>query len=240
MKNKSNYKSSNLKRPLLYALIVSVMFGAALGIIVVLRNQWGWFEIRVILTTVIIAAASILGLACDLSKVPVGKNVLPNLGLALTGVSAVMLLIGMWAEVEEVWFWKTAIASSIFAVATIHVCLLSIAKLVSRFRWVFFVASQAVFGFATLLAVIILAELESEGLWRFVAVASIVVAALTLVIPILHRIGRMESKSTDLLMPLDQRNLASIDTEIASLQKQIAKLEKVRAKIVGTHGNEPT
>ena len=36
----------SLKKPLLYALVVSVIFGAVLGIVFVLRNTWGWFEVR--------------------------------------------------------------------------------------------------------------------------------------------------------------------------------------------------
>ena len=58
----------DLKRPLLYLAVGSVMVGAVLGIIVVLRNTWGWFEVRVILTTITIAVASLCGLACDLSS----------------------------------------------------------------------------------------------------------------------------------------------------------------------------
>lgn len=68
----------NLKRPLLYMLVGSVMLGAALGIIVVLRNTWGWFEVRVILTTITVAVSSLCGLACDLSRTPRGANLLPK------------------------------------------------------------------------------------------------------------------------------------------------------------------
>lgn len=226
-------ETSNLKQPLLYALIASVILGALLGIIVVLRNEWGWFEIRVILTTVVVAVASLCGLACDLSKTPRGLNLLPKFGMALTGVSATLILFGMWLDIDKESFWKTAVSISIFAVATVHVSLLSIAKLVRRFQWVFFIAWQAIFGLAALLVLIIVGDIDSEELMRFVAVASIVVAALTLVIPMLHRIGRMESNKGDLLMPVDERTVESIDTEIAKLHKRIAKLEKLRAEIAG-------
>ncbi len=57
-----------MKRPLLYLLAGSVGLAVVLGIAIVLRNTWGWFEIRVILTTLTIAAASICGLACDISR----------------------------------------------------------------------------------------------------------------------------------------------------------------------------
>ncbi len=222
----------SLKKPLLYALIVSVIFGAILGIVLVLRNTWGWFEVRVMLTTGIIAAASLCGLACDLSKLPRGFNWLPRAGLLLTGLAAAILLLGMWSEIDSEAFWKTAITLCIFAVATVHVCLLSIARLVGRFRWVSFIGNQLIYGLAVMLTIVIVEEVDSEALWRFIAALSIVVAAITLVIPILHRIGRAEGNKVELLMPIDQRNIASIEQEIARLRQQIEKLEKVKAAII--------
>ena len=223
----------SLKKPLLYALIISVILGAILGIVLILRNTWGWFEVRVMLTTVIVAIASLCGLACDLSKLPLGVNLLPRAGMILTALSAAMLLLGMWSDITSEAFWKSAITLCTFAVATVHVCLLSIARLARRFRWVSFIGSQLVYGLAIMLTIVIVGELESEGLWRFIAALSIVVAAITLVIPILHRISRMEGRDEDLLMPNDQRNVKSIDEEIARLREQIEKLQKIKAEIIG-------
>ena len=175
----------SLKKPLLYALIISVILGAILGIVLILRNTWGWFEVRVMLTTVIVAIASLCGLACDLSKLPFGVNLLPRAGMILTALSAAMLLLGMWSDINSEVFWKSAITLCTFAVATVHVCLLSIARLARRFRWVSFIGSQLVYGLAIMLTIVIVGEVESEGLWRFIAALSIVVAAITLVIPIL-------------------------------------------------------
>lgn len=222
-----------LKKPLLYSLIASVVLGAIIGIILVLRNTWGWFEIRVMLTTVIIAVASLCGLACELSKLPFGLNGLPRAGLVLTCLAAAILLLGMWTDNDSEQFWKVAITICIFAVATVHVCLLSIARLAGRFRWISFIGTQLIFGLAVTLAVAILSEIDSEGIWRFIAALSIVVAAITLVIPILHRIGRMDGNRKEFLLPTDQRNVASIDAEIAHLQEQIEKLQKVKAAIIG-------
>lgn len=224
---------STLKKPLLYSLVISVILGAVLGIVVVLRDTWGWYEVRIILTTITVAVASLCGLACELSKVSVGRDLLPKGGRILTGIAGVAILAAMWTDCETEWIWKGIAAVSIFAVATVHVCLLSIAKLTRRFQWVFFVGWQAIYGLAALLAAMVLLEIDVEGLWRFVAVLSIVNAAITLVIPILHRIGRMESNRHELLMPLEKRNVAAIAEEIERLQARIAKLEKMKAELGG-------
>ena len=228
----------NLKRPLLYTLIGSVMLGAVLGIIIVLRNTWGWFEVRVILTTLTVAIASLCGLACDLSRTPRGANLLPSGGLLLTFVAAGMILIGMWCELESEGFWKTTASISIFAVATVHVCLLSIARLGGKFQWVFFIACQVIFGLAVLLSIMIIWEIDNDRMYRIIVVVSIVDAALTLVIPLLHRISKTDDRRKAMMTVLDERNVATIDQEISLLKKRITELEKLRSEIVGSADDE--
>jgi hypothetical protein len=225
------YGQSNLKRPLLYSLVGSVVLGALLGIVLVLRNTWGWFEVRVILTTITVAIASLCGLACDLSRTPRGANILPRGGLVLTLVAAGLILAGMWTDLNKDEFWKFTISVSIFAVATVHICLLSIAQLAKRFRWVYFIACQVIYGLAVLLSVIVFWELENERMFRFVAMISIVDAALTLVIPLLHRISRTDDNHAHIAAPIAARNLAAIDDEIATLKKRIVELEKLRLEM---------
>ncbi len=138
----------------------------------------------------------------------------------------------MWPGIHDEGFWKMAVTFCIFAVATVHVCLISIARLVGRFRWVSFIGYQLIYGLALVLAVAMVGEISSEGMWRFIAALSIVVAAITLVIPILYRIGRMDGNKAELLMPTDQRNVASIDEEIARLGKRIQELQHIKAAII--------
>jgi len=225
-----------LTRALLYLLVGSVILAALLGIIIVLRNTWGWFEIRVILTTITVALGSLCGLACDVSRTPRGMNLLPWGGLVLTGVSVGMILLGMWINVESDAYWKATFVISIFTVAMVHVCLLSIARLAGRFRWVFMVACQVIFGLAAVLSAMILWEIFDENLIRLIATLSIIDAALTLVIPLLHRISRGLDHDGEVMTAMDERSVAAIDVELAQLKHRIAELEKLKAEICG---NEP-
>jgi hypothetical protein len=224
-------ESRNFKQPLLYALIASVILGALLGIIVVLRGEWGWFEVRVILTTVTVAIASLCGLACDLSRTPASANLLPKAGLGLTLVAATMVLVGIWTEMDSEPFWKSTASACILSVATVHVCLLSIARLAKKFRWVRAIATQTTYGLAVLLIVMIFWELDDDALYRFVIAVAIVDAALTLIVPILHRISRMDRNETPVQTLLEQQNLAAVEEEIARLKERIARLEAVKARL---------
>ncbi|WP_168565024.1 hypothetical protein [Crateriforma spongiae] len=215
----------------LWGLIGSIIVGAVLGIAFVLRDSWGWFEIQVMLTTVVVAVASLCGLACDLSRTPKGLNVLPRSGMTLSILAAGLLLVGIWGEMESTEFWKTTICVVILGVATVHVCLLSIAKLARRFDWIRFIGTQVVFGFALLLCGVIIAEVDSPGVWRLIAAISIAIGAFSLSVPILHRISRLDRSTEDLTTPVETRNLAAIDEEIDRLQNRIADLRRLRESI---------
>jgi uncharacterized membrane protein YwaF len=107
------------------------------------------------------------------------------------------------------------------------------ARLIGKFSWVFFIACQVIFGLALLLCVVLIWEIENDQMFRFLAVLSIIVAALTLVIPLLHRIGKTQANRSEFLLPIDERNVMVIDQEIALLKKRIADLEKFRSEIAG-------
>jgi hypothetical protein len=62
-------------------------------------------------------------------------------------------------------------------------------------------------------------EVENDRMYRFLAVISIVDAALTLVIPLLHRIGKTDANRSAMMMPVDERNVVALDQEIALLKK---------------------
>ena len=224
-------KMISYKRPLLFLLVGSVILGALLGIILVLRDNWGWLEIRVMMTTIVVAVTSICGLACDLSRLPRGLNLKPRVGLISTLIAALLVLLQIWDLVGDQLFEKLPVSAVIFAVASVHICLLSIAKLTGRYRWVTFIATQLIYGLAGILIALILFEIDAGEMWKFIAALTIVVAALSLVIPILHRVCKSDDKS-ETLMPVEERNLAKIDEELAELRQRIAKLEAIRSEIL--------
>jgi hypothetical protein len=225
---------SRLKQPLLYSLIASILIGAVLGIVLILRNTWGWFEVRVMLTTLVIALASVACLACELSRRPSGRNLSSILGLVLSAISGIMWLFCVWLEPNDDWVWKSVVTISILALANVHVCLLSNARLAQRFRWVFAVTVQIIFGLAFLILAMIWFEIDSPVVWRIVAMLSILVAAMTLIIPILHRIGRHDGARGEQLTPSEEQNIAKIDAEIERLESQLTKLRSLRLKFSGS------
>ena len=105
------------------------------------------------------------------------------------------------------------------------------ANLAGSYRWAYLVAYQLILGLAALLTAGIVFELfnNNEAYWRFTGVISILVAAITLMIPVFHRMSRdtiaVQQAATDPLF--------AVDEEIASLKKRLLQLESKRIALLG-------
>ena len=80
-------------------------------------------------------------------------------------------------------------------------------------------AHVIIFGVAGLITVMVMAEADSKDMFRFLGVAAIIDAAITILIPIFHRLSMRETGPDH----------AAIDAESAKLQARIAELEKLKA-----------
>jgi hypothetical protein len=226
----------NLKKFFLYLLICSIALSALMGIWAILSGAFGWMEARVLGTTMTIVGTSILGLACGAffesprSKAGRFLFVVPLGGIILTVLSALMTLWLIWSsEVwKEEWFFKTLFVFLMFAFSLAQLSLLSLARLASRFRWALVAAYAVVLTLASVVSLLILAELPSNDdiVWRLIGVLAIVDAAVTVVMPILHRLSRTEF--VDVELP----SVAKIDAEIDNLKARLSRLEKQKEDIL--------
>ncbi|HEX7530702.1 MAG TPA: hypothetical protein VF333_06110 [Pyrinomonadaceae bacterium] len=178
------------KRIALWFLICSVAVSAILGIIIVLAGTFSDLQIRIILTTLTISAASICALASGALWEKRRERFLSSSGAILAALAAVLVIAGIWTEAESSEFWKFAISVSLLAVATAHVCLLALARLARRFAWTKVAASVAVYFLAGLFIYIIYFTPKGDTGVRIIGATSIIVAALTILTPIFHRLSR--------------------------------------------------
>jgi hypothetical protein len=178
------------KKVALWFLIVSVTLSAAMGIIAILSGTFGNFQARIILTTLTISAASICALASGALWENRDTKLLPSAGVILALLAALLLIIGIWIEFRSEQFWKFAASVGILAVATAHTCLLALAKLARRFVWARVVAFAANFFLAFLFIFVIYVQPKADFGVRIIGVTSIMVAAMTIMMPIFHRLSR--------------------------------------------------
>src|SRR5690606_4954537 len=126
----------DLRRAFLYLLIASVAVSAVFAIAVIIFGDFGNFEVRVLMTTLTITAASILGLACGAALETGKARIHPYAGIAGSILSAVALFLIIWNALDDSkLFIKSTITAVIIAVVCSHLSLLALARLDARFRW---------------------------------------------------------------------------------------------------------
>lgn len=213
----------NLRSLFLKLLIASVAVSAAFGIVVILLGDFGTFEVRVLMTTLTVTVTSILGLACG-ACIEAGRgNLLPKAGIAFTLISAALLSMIIWDVLDDSeLFVKTTMTFVIGAVVASHLSLLSIARLDKRFSWVIGVAWVCDLLLAGIILFVMWSEIEPQGdfISRLMGVLSILIAAVTVVTPVFHKLSSGTVRTGE-----------TIDEEIARLREQIGYLEAEKAEL---------
>ena len=210
----------NLKRLFLYVLIASVALSAVIGIGVLLFGNFGEFESRILMSTLIVTTVSVLGLACGASIEAGNARTVPFAGITFSVACGLLWMIMLWSSFEprnDV-FIHSLMSVTVLALACSHISLLSIAKLDRRFAWSRIAIHLFIWSLTALLLFVFWTDIDpSENMIaRVMGVLSIVIAALTVVTPVFHKL----SSSGD--------DAAKIDEEIGRLKEQIAELEKRR------------
>ncbi len=212
----------NLKKFFLYSLIASVGISAFLGIVVIIFGNFGEFESKVLLTSVVITVTSILGLACGAYLETGQGRALPLAGILLSVISAGMWLMIVWAwRDQNSNFVKSLMSVTILATAFSHLSLLSLAKLDRRFKWSYYAAHALIWTLAGFLIWLVwtIENDISDLAGRIIGVLSIAVAAVTVATPIIHKLSNSGTTNEE------------IDAEIERLKVKIEALEAKKREI---------
>ncbi|CAN5372031.1 hypothetical protein BH10ACI3_BH10ACI3_24950 [soil metagenome] len=217
----------NLRKIFLYILIASVAICAVMGIGVILFGTFGEFEQKILGTTFTITCTSILGLACGAYYESKGAKALPFAGISFAMISAVMVIILIWRHSDpgDV-FAKSTVTATMLAATCSLLSLISLAKLDGRFAWSRYLAIFASIALDGILLWLLWYEPqgESEIVSRTIGVLSIVIASVTVVTPVFHKLSRTTIAVNE------------IDAEIGELKARLEELEQRKAKLTHTVG----
>jgi len=170
---------------------VSIAVNAALGIYAVLAPDFGETQGKILGTSLCVTGAVILALACEPAWERRLLGPIPHAGAVLGGIGFTLAIVGIWAEPEnEVW---AKAMGSIFtlAVAGAAASLLALAKLAPRHTWIFSV-TLALLGLGSAMVAFMwwLPDDPDEWYLRVMGVVLIVLAAFTVIVPVLHWVDR--------------------------------------------------
>lgn len=212
----------NLRRLFLISLIASVVTSAVIGIGVLLLGNFGLIEVRILMTTLVITIVSVLGLACGAYVEIRGGKQLPYAGIALSVVAGLMSFFIIWdiLDDDEI-FIKSFLTVTLLATACSHLSLLALARLDRRFSWTRIAAVVCVVLLCSILLYILWLEPtgESDLIYRVLGVLGILLASITVVTPVLHKLSS------------DKTDIEKIDAEIEELKNRIEQLEERRANL---------
>ena len=210
-----------LRRLFLIGLIASVATSALIGIGVLLFGDFGMIEVRVLMTTLTITVTSIFGLACGAYFETGRGRYMPITGIALSIIAAVMCFLIIWNALDQYEpFIKSFITATIIAAACSHLSLLSLARLDRRFSWTRVAAVVCVVLLCSIFLYILWFEPEGDSdlIYRILGVLGILLAAITVITPVLHKLSSAES------------GIDALDQEIAKLREKLSELEAERER----------
>lgn len=215
-------KNFDLRKGFLILLIGSVAVSALIGIGVLLLGNFGQIEVRVLMSTMVITIVSVLGLACGAYIEIRGGKELPYAGILFSVIAGLMSFFIIWNVLDEdETFIKIFLTATLLAAACSHLSLLALARLDRRFSWTRVSAVICVALLCAILLFILWFEPtgDSDLIYRILGVLGILLAAITVVTPVLHKLSS------------DQSDVGKIDAEIERLKKRVEELEIIKEEV---------
>lgn len=168
----------------------SVTINASLGIIALLAGDFGDIQGKVLFTSLNVSAASMLSLTMFPARERGHLGRVPNIGIVLSILGFALFVIVIWFESGEEVLWKITSSVLTFAIAAGYSCLICLFILPPRYLNVL----KSAYGLVSLLSILIVGAIWSEPSGaifpKIFGVLSILIAATTVSIPVLHRLSR--------------------------------------------------
>ncbi len=190
-----------MRRTFLYSMIAAVVISSVLGIVALLSQEFGETEAKVLLSTLGIAAASILAMACSAAWERGRSRVLAGPGITASIVGCFMLLVVIWAEPRSDVFAKALVTIVILATYCAHGALLLLARLERRFHWTQPATLAATALLGALLTYMLWSEDSFEDRWKLVGILSILGSAGTILTPVFQRMSQPAGPAASFVDP---------------------------------------
>ena len=177
-----------LSRVFLWLCLAFLVISALVAIAAVMTGDFGDTRIRILATSGTVSAASICAMACAAFRERARVRGLGDLGIALATLAGLTTVVATWIPGFDARTWKTVFALGCAAVAVAHAELLWLPVLRAGHRWVQVAATALIATLALLIDLLILGGARGDLFTRSMIVVSILVALVTLLVPVLWRI----------------------------------------------------
>ena len=180
------------RRILVGVVLAAIVVSAGLGISALASAHFGELQWKILGTSGCTTGAGLLVLGCLPALERRRVRPLPALGIAASLLGFGLLVVGMWTKTGVDPFWKTAGTLLVVAGIAANSSLLALPRLAPRFRWPLPAAVAIGIVVAGFGIVAIWDGTSNGAFWRTFGAFAVLLAALTLAIPVLQRTSRGE------------------------------------------------
>lgn len=212
---------TSMKKSFLGGFIGFLSFTALVAIIAVIGGEFGEIQVKILISTFSISAASILSMACAAFMEKGKLRELGIVGIVSAGTAALAMIWGVWTETGGEIYWKGTVSLIVFSAALAHALLLLLPKFEKSLQWIQIVACSSIGILALMIMAAVWGEIEDESYYRILAVASIIVVLFTLVIPILMRMKKGTKEVAPRLILYRKEDGTYFDDEDVTYQVKI-------------------
>ena len=179
----------NAKRTGFRVLVASVVLSATLGIYALVSGEFGDTEGRILLTALVVAAASVLTLASGIALERGRASRIPSAAIVVSITGFALFILPIWRDFGPEFLVKTAASTVIVGVALTHWSVVSLARLPVRFRLIHAAAFPLSGAMAAFLIGAIWGILEGGRTAQVGGVIAILTIATTIILPVLQRLA---------------------------------------------------
>lgn len=178
-----------MRRTALIITLTSIGIWALLAIFALLGGGFGDTQWKILVSSMLVTAGSVVALACAVPLHAGRLGLLPWVGIGASAVGFGMMVLGFWAEHSWDGAAKTAISLIIGAIAIGAIGLIDGARLRARHHWIAVTAQILVACGGGLVITAIWGEIGNSAFWRMTAIVLVLMAAGTISVPVLHSIA---------------------------------------------------
>ena len=180
--------TAGMKKQFLHAFVGFLGLTALIAIVSVLSGEFGELQMKILVTSFTVSAASICSMSCAAFIEKQKQQGLGFSGILFSVVAAVLLILLIWLEFEKEWYFKTTFTVAVCAVSFAHAFLLVLPDLENKHTWIQKAATISIAVLGSQIIVALWAEIDHEAYIRALAVVAIIVVLETLLVPLFMKL----------------------------------------------------
>jgi hypothetical protein len=186
----------NARKILLFSAISALVASAVLAIASLWIGDFGELQIKILGTTSTIAFASFAALTCAAFRHRHPHSPAASGGIALVAVTGLLVIAGIWGEIDQWEFWRIVLTAGFPATALAYALPLQLLRVPPNAQWLHRTTAATVGILAILGLVAIWGEIEEEHFYRMIGAISVLTVLQTLVLPILAFVARQHDTAS--------------------------------------------